>query len=193
MISTTVRGEILVCQFPQAPALEGSTNGLTIARSPMACMDAAVTKKYAGILIYFAARKIKARDTLVELCSDLNNIPITCSTRKCVSLLCRNRDLLVKLKESGLEYVDVRLPTESADPWRMWERLNALASSLRIDAHLSRLCPFLRYKPISDQNEMITCAAYRNRMVLGGQRLRDVCQAEAYLQCEFYLNPRTTT
>lgn len=193
MISPTVRGEILVCQFPQAPALEGSTNGLTMARSPMACLDAAVTRKYAGILIYFAARKIKARDTLVELCSDLNEIPITCSTRKCVSLLCRNRNLLVKLKESGVEYVDIRLPTGSADPWSMWERLNALESSLRIDFHLSRLCPFLRYKPISDQNEMITCAAYRNRMVLGGRRLRDVCQAEAHLQCEFYLNPRMTT
>jgi hypothetical protein len=193
MISPTVRGEILVCQFPQAPALECSTNGLTVARSPMACLDAAVTRKYAGILIYFAARKIKARDTLVELCSNLNEIPITCSTRKCVSLLCCNRNLMVKLKKSGVEYVDIRLPTESADPWSMWERLNALESSLRIDAHLSRLCPFLRYKPISDQNEMITCAAYRNRMVLGGRRLRDVCQSEAYLQCEFYLNPRTTT
>lgn len=193
MISQTVRGEILVCQFPQALALEGPTNGLTVAHSPIACMDAAVTKKFAGILIYFAARKIKARDTLVELCSCLNHIPITCSTRKCVSLLCRNRGLLVKLKASGIEYIDIRLPAESADPWRMWERLNALESTLRIDAHLSRLCPFLRYKPISDQNEMITCAAYRNRMVLGGRRLRDVCQSEAYWQCEFYLNPRTTT
>jgi hypothetical protein len=193
MISPTVRGDILVCQFPQALALEGPTNDLTMARSPMACMDAAVTKKYAGILIYFAARKIKARDALVELCTDLNDIPITCSTRKCVSLLCCNRNLMVKLKKSGVEYVDIRLPTESADPWSMWERLNALESSLRIDFHLSRLCPFLRYKPISDQNEMITCAAYRNRMVLGGRRLRDVCQSEAYLQCEFYLNPRTNT
>lgn len=193
MISTTVRGEILVCQFPQALALEGPTIGLTMAQSPMACMDAAVAKRYTGILIYFSTRKIRARDALVELSRDLNQNPFTCGTRKCVSLLCRNRSLLVKLKESGVEYVDVRLPTESADPWRMWERLNVLGSTLRIDAHLARLCPFLRYKPISDQNEMITCAAYRNRMVLGGRRLRDVCQAEAYLQCEFYLNPRTTT
>jgi hypothetical protein len=55
---------------------------------------------------------------------------------------------------------------------------------------LSQLCTFLNYKPISDQNELITCAAYRNRMVLGGKRLHEVCQTETHLHCEFYLNPR---
>jgi hypothetical protein len=155
-------------------------------------MDAAVSRRYAGILIYFSARKIKEREAIVELCADLNQIPITCSTQKGVSLEYRNRDLLVKLKESGIEYVDIRLQAEGVDPWRMWQRLSALDSTLWIDAHLSRLCPFLHYKPISDQNEMVTCAAYRNRMVLGGRRLREVCQTETYLCCEYYLNPRTT-
>ncbi|MCU0560128.1 MAG: hypothetical protein MUD16_08030 [Desulfobacterales bacterium] len=191
MISPTGRGEILVCQFPQALAMEGVRNGLTLARSPMACLDAAVTRQFAGILIYFATRMIKERNSLVELCADLNDIPFACSARKCVSLSGRNRDLLAQLKASGIEYVDIRLTTEPVDPWRMWERLNGSGSALRIDAHLSRLCPFLRYRPISDQSEMITCAAYRYRMVLGGRRLRDVCQSEAYLQCDFYLNPRT--
>jgi len=190
MPSTTAKEGLLVCQFSAAQILEGPTNGLTIVRSPMACMDAAVSKVYEGILIYFSARQLRVRDSLIELCADLNKNLRIRSVPKCVSLEYPHRFLLAKLREAAVEYVDIRLPTESADPWKIWERTMVQGTNLRIESHLSRLCPFLHYQPISDQNEMITCAAYRNRMVLGGRRLHEVCQTDTHLHCEYYLNPR---
>jgi hypothetical protein len=192
MPSTTAKEGLLVCQFSPVQILEGSTNGLTIVRSPMACMEAAVSKVYEGILIYFSARQIRVRDSLIELCADLNKNLRIRSVPKCVSLEYPHRFLLAKLREAAVEYVDIRLPTESADPWKIWERTMVQGTNLRIESHLSRLCPFLHYKPISDQNEMITCAAYRNRMVLGGRRLHEVCQTDTHLHCEYYLNPRVS-
>jgi hypothetical protein len=192
MLTTAAGAELLVCQFPQALVFEGPTAGLTVASSPMGCLDMAVSKRYAGIIIYFSARKIRARDALIELCADLTTLALTRATPKCVSLDCRHRALFLKLQEAGIENVEIRLPAEVVDPWKMWAGLMAHESSLRIDLHVSRLCPFLRYRPISDQSELVTCGAYSNRMVLGGSRLREVCQAETYLSCGFYMNPRTT-
>ena len=189
MGSTAANGNLLVCQFPQTLALEGSTNGLTIARSPVSCMDAAVSYAYEGILIYFSTPQIGARDSLIDLCADLNKNPLSRHTHRCVSLEYRHRGLLTKLSEVGVTYVDIRLPNEAANPWRIWERSMAWDTVLRIESHLSQLCPFLHYEPISETNELITCGAYRNRMVLGGTRLRDVCQTETHLHCEYYLNP----
>lgn len=187
---STANCGLLVCQLPPAQSLEGATNDFTIVRSPVACMDAAITKVYEGILVYFYTRQIRARDSLIELCADLNKNPLIRSVPKCVSLDDPHRLLLAKLREVGVEYVDMRPPAEVTDPWKIWERTMLQSSNLRIESLLSRLCPFLNYRPISDQSEMVTCAAYRNRMVLGGKRLHDLCQAEAHLLCEFYLNPR---
>lgn len=187
---STANCGLLVCQLPPAQSLEEAINDLTIVKSPVACMDAAITKVYEGILIYFLARQIRARDSLIELCTDLNKNPLIRSVPKCVSLDAPHRLLLAKLREVGIEYVDMRPPAEVTDPWTIWERTMIQSSNPRIEALLSRLCPFLNYMPISDQNELITCAAYRNRMVLGGKRLHEVCQAETHLHCEFYLNPR---
>jgi hypothetical protein len=186
----TVNGELLVCQFPQAKALEESTNGLTVVRSPVSCMDAAVSKEYGGIVIFFSTPLISERESLIELCAHLNSNTLTRSIRKCLLLEYQHRHLLVKLREVGVKYVDIKNTNEAANPRKIWERLNAEDSALRIESHLSRLCPFLRYRPISEQNELITCGAYRNRMVLGGRRLHEVCQTETHLYCEYYLNPR---
>jgi len=153
-------------------------------------MDAAVSKEYGGIIIFFSTRLISARDSLIELCAHLNSNALTRSIHKCLSLGYQQRVLLAKLRKAGVLHVDITHTNEAANPWRIWERLNADESALRIESHLSRLCPFLRYRPISEQNELITCGAYRNRMVLGGRRLHEVCQAATYLHCEYYLNPR---
>lgn len=183
--------ELLVCQFPQALALEGETCRLTLAPSPMSCLDEAASKRFAGILIYHSARKMRERQALIELCSGLCENPLTRFTSMGVSLDCRNRELICRLRAAGIEHLDIRLPSKAVDPRKMWERLSAHDCSLKIDFHLARLCPFLHYRPISSQSEMITCKAYCNRMVLGGRRLREVCQTESHLMCEFYRRPRT--
>jgi hypothetical protein len=153
-------------------------------------MDAALSKAFKGVLIYFSVRQIRLRELLIELCADLNRNPQMRSIPTCVSLEYPHRLLLAKLSEAGAEYVDIRPPTEAANLWKIWERTVVQGSNMRIESQLSRLCPFLHYRPINDQNELITCAAYRNRMVLGGRRLHEVCQTETYLHCEYYLNPR---
>jgi hypothetical protein len=55
--------------------------------------------------------------------------------------------------------------------------------------HLAILCPFLYYREIDSQHEMTVCGAYLDRMVLGGRRLRELCQTEDHLHCEYFLNP----
>ncbi len=51
-------------------------------------------------------------------------------------------------------------------------------------------CPFLKRRPINADEEMSVCGAYRDRLVLGGRRLREVCETDNHRYCEYFLNPR---
>jgi hypothetical protein len=59
-----------------------------------------------------------------------------------------------------------------------------------LQRYLAVLCPFLHYSRIDSQREMTVCGAYLDRLVLGGRWLREVCETEDHLHCEYFLNPR---
>jgi len=39
-------------------------------------------------------------------------------------------------------------------------------------------------------NSMTVCRAYGNRMVLGGERLHEICETSNHLHCDYFLNSR---
>lgn len=190
MLLTTVNSELLVCQFSEELVLKGSSNGLTIVRSPLSCLGSAIYEAYAAILIYFSGRKLSEREVLIELCAQLNKNAHTGDALQCVLLDCPHRSLLASLRKVGVKHVAIGLSKEATDPWRIWERCNVDDHTLQIEWQLSLLCPFLYYRSINAESELITCGAYRNRMVLGGKRLHEVCQTEGYLHCPYYLDPQ---
>lgn len=63
----------------------------------------------------------------------------------------------------------------------------------QVNLQLKRLCPYLHYSQIDSRNEMTVCGAYLDRMVLGGQRLHEICETQEHLQCEYSLNPRCSS
>ena len=63
----------------------------------------------------------------------------------------------------------------------------------QVNLQLKRLFPYLHYSQIDSRNEMTVCGAYLDRMVLGGQRLHEICETQEHLQCEYSLNPRCSS
>jgi hypothetical protein len=68
--------------------------------------------------------------------------------------------------------------------------IDELGPDDRLERHLPVLCSFLHYREIDAQHELTVCGAYRDRMVLGGFWLHEICETENHLHCEYYLNPR---
>ena len=154
------------------------------------CMDRAVEQTPAIIAVRFGPIPIREREALVELCTALKR---NSHTRNCsiVALLhSKHRRLLEDLQQADVDFVRLIGGDTKLDGARMREIVAGLGAQDRLTRHLSVLCPFLHYRCIDSQRELTTCGAYRDRMVLGGRRLREICQSENHLHCEYYLNPR---
>jgi hypothetical protein len=157
--------------------------------SPLRCLDRAVEKTPAIILVRFGNLSWRKQETLQELVAILKSNRHTRHIPVLALFNAKHRQLIAKLHQLGMDYGhyvgEITLDGE---------QIRAIIEGLGPDDSLARrldlLCPFLHYSRIDDRREMTVCGAYLERMVLGGRRLHEICQTENHLRCEFYLHPR---
>lgn len=181
--------KILVCQFDERTEIVKSDR-VTVTHSPVWCLNAATTKSYGLIILCFAARFISARSGIVDLCRCLKSHSLTHKTPIFASIDHWHRAVAEQLKEAGLDFMGVRQTQNRVNPAHVFDHIRRNAISIQIDQVMSRLCPFLNFSPLNSHSELITCGAWHNRMVLGGKRLHEVCEADSHLHCEYFIKPR---
>lgn len=163
---------------------------MAVVTSPVTCLHEATEKPYDLIVIIFDPGLLRARDALVELCAALKRNRHTMKVPLLCVLPSKHRDLLKRLQNAGVEYVVIVDPGDSI----LQSHLETFASSpseeYNIDRILSEVCPRINYFPVSRDKEILYCGAYRNRLVLGPYRLRQYCENNNHINCEYFQNPR---
>lgn len=156
------------------------------------CLDRAVETTPPLIVVRFGEIPIQGRESLVELCAALKR---NSHTRHCLVLAllhAKHRKLIEDLWQAQVDYVRYISDSEvSSDMIR--DIIRQLGPDDTLERHLLALCPFLHYGRIDSRREITLCGAYLDRMALGELRLRQICQTEEHLQCEYYLKPRPTS
>ncbi len=166
-----------------------SIPGMERLSGPIRCLDRAVAGNPAFIAVCFRPVRKRESENLVELCAALRRNPHTRKIPLIALLPCRHRELLESLENAGVEYVRHR-EQRLTDPEQMHSMMEEMGPEDSIGYHLAELCPHLRYRPMEPDQEIILCAAYLERMVLGGSRLHDICESPTHSGCEYFLKPR---
>lgn len=160
--------------------------------SPVQCLDRAITDHPDVIVVRFGDIRLRERDALVELCGVLKQNHYTKGIR-IVALLCsKHRVVIERLGNAGVDYVkflekvkpsqaSIDITTNEPEPTDL------------LNFQFEMLCPYLHYSKMDSRHEMTVCGAYLDRMVLGGQRLHELCETQGHLHCEYFLNPRTSS
>ena len=169
--------------------VDPSSPGEEWVASPIQCLNKAVEWKPSIIVVSFGQMPIREREALVELSSVLKRNSHTKQCPVLALLRSRHRKLIEDLERAEVDYVryigDAKLASSLVR-----KIIEDLGPGYRPDRHLEALCPFLHYSKVDAQHEMTVCGAYLDRLVLGGPRLHELCEAEDHLTCEYYLNPR---
>lgn len=157
---------------------------------PIECLDRAVESPPWIIVIHVALPSPDERNQVIVLCASLKRNRYTKTIPVLAVLAFRHREFIERLRMTGIEYV--RYTEEMAsDPVTMLESLKNLGMADHVNRRVEELCPFLHYHPIDSRHEIITCGAYRDRLVLGGRRLAETCLSHAHIQCEYHRYPRS--
>jgi len=160
--------------------------------SPIQCLSTALSSIPDFIVIHFGSASIQERTALVELAVALKQNCHTCESPVLALLKLKHRRLVEDLAGAGVNYLKIVGDVElSSKP--LHDFLQNLGPGDSPLQHLRILCPFIHYSKTDSRHEMSVCGAYLDRMVLGGRRLRELCQTENHIHCEYYLNPRTTS
>lgn len=101
----------------------------------------------------------------------------------------RHRVLLESFRRNGADFIAV-MNFRRLDAAGIEEAVLRLGAADSPERQLALVCPFLNYCDIDERTEMAVCGAYRNRMVLGPQRLQAWCEMAAHAHCEQFLHPR---
>ena len=182
------RPRFLVCD-PTTNVAQVSSLDEPWVSSPIRCLGEAVDRKPLIIVVRFGTMAIREREGLVELCAELKR---NSQTRKCrvLGLLSsKHRKLLEDLNRAGVDYVQY-VEDVPLDSMQVREIIDGLREDDHLESPLASLCPFLHYSQIDSDRELTVCRAYLGRMVLGGRWLKEVCQTEEHLHCEYCLSPR---
>lgn len=100
------------------------------------------------------------------------------------------RELIDRLYEAGVDFVRV-YPAGDID-WdtliEQWE--NGVSGEQSTAELLARLCPYMHDNRVEGTPGLVTCAAYRNRLVLGPKRLTSLCETPEHRECTYFKAPR---
>lgn len=180
---------ILVCPVESNQKI-AEAGKVTIARSLPACFNGAASRKFDLIVINVPNDRETIRNRIMDLCRGLRSHPETQDIPTIISMEFINREMTIKLADTGIRFMDIREKGAAIDPEHLLHLIHRVDPCVRIDLILRRLCPFLDHRQLDDACALTTCRAYRNRMVLGGKRLHEVCESGTYLYCDYYLHPR---
>ena len=161
-------------------------DGVQTVRTALACLNLATRSRLDLILVHGAVNNASDRATLIELVDCLRHHPASRETPLLITLDRWHRAVLAELQEAGLELVNVRGPGQGLDPLELYHQATRYGLGFDIRHALSRLCPHLNCAMFDGGTELVTCGACHNRMVLGGERLRSVCQVSAYRHCAYF-------
>lgn len=157
--------------------------------SPLMCLSRAVDEKPEVIVVRMGKGTLLMREASVELCMALKRNVHTNSIPILVLLHSKQRKLLEKLKQAGVEFIKYcdETPLDFEKTRRIIEFFQP---EDMLKFHLEKLCPFLNYRRIDARHEMTVCGAYLDRMVLGGKRLREICHTRDHHHCIYFLHPK---
>lgn len=186
------KNKILICRPTEKFEIQ-KMQGVTIAGDPLTCLSTATEKHFGLIIICFSVRMIPAWESLLTLCECLTknthtkNIPVLGFSDV------PHRGLICKMADAGVKYAKIQESAALIDPEALLYLVQINTPSVQIKKILNLFCPFLDYAPIDDRCELITCKGYRNRLVLGGARLHEVCETGNHLHCDYFINAKVIT
>ena len=165
-----------------------STEGERVG-SRLSCLSRAMGEQPEIIVIRMGKGSLHMHEEIVELCTVLKRNSHTNSIPILVLLHSKHRKLLEKLNQAGVEVIKYCDDTP-LNPEKTRRLIEKFQPEDLLPFQLERLCPFLNYEKIDTWREMTVCGAYLNRMVLGGQRLRDICHTTDHHHCIYFRHPR---
>jgi hypothetical protein len=192
MTASSGQKSTLVCQLAGKKEMVG-TEKVCIVHTPQSCLSKATESNFGLIIVLFSIRPVSAQESIIELCTYLKNNLWTKETPLFGLMDMPQRNMTLKLQNAGVDFIKIFSDETPIDPGYLNNIVREKDVRFYTGRFLDRLCPFLNYNPIDDQTELITCAAYKNWMVLGGKRLREICENDHHFHCEYYidyLNPR---
>jgi hypothetical protein len=155
--------------------------------SPIQCLDKAVEKNPEIIIVRFGKMPFRGREALGEQIASLK--PNSRSQRSPVLALLHSthRKLIEALARAKADYIR-HVGDDKLDSNQLQQIVHGLGPDDRLERHLAMVCPFLHYSKVDAQHEIKVCGAYLDRMALGGRRLNELCQTDAHLRCQYFLN-----
>lgn len=177
----------LVCQLENELKVSNPEE-TKVTHTPLACLNEATQKEFALILIRFSPHLVSSRGEAIELCSCLKTNPLTRQSIIVVSMDRAHRETILCIQKIGVRFMSVSSSAKTISLGELILAVEQLDARFRTNHILSKLCPYIHYTPITDNCELITCQAYGNQMVLGGKRLREICESPDHHYCEYYLN-----
>lgn len=157
--------------------------------TPARCLERVGEGDVRAVAIVFGSGSDTRRATLLEFVSILKNNAKTGDLTVVAVVPARHRLLLEALKREGADFVFI-FSESTANSFCVDDMLGGLTAKNRPEHILKEICPHLNYSAIDSRREISLCGAYRNRMVLGGSRLHNICETNEHIGCEYYLNPR---
>ena len=168
-----------------APADWRDQAGLWVSDDPVAFLSRATQGHASGLVVYVSGADLGQRKKAVELCEALARHPLSGPLPLVAVVSQRHRGLLASLAEAGVRWVvfrpaGARLPVVPPP-----EHPGQSLAQVLLD-----ICPFLNHQPVDDTHELAYCGAYLNRLVLGRDRLLELCEHPSHQACPYFLAPR---
>lgn len=189
MLLKSLTQSILMYQPRQNSGVINSDE-VQITSTVLNCMCEATSRDFGLIIICLPIDMFLLRQIILDLCLCLKNHPQTKNIPIAVSVDRWHRAITIKLANAGVNFMDKRAPNAPIDPEYLFHQVQFGNPSIRINRILDKLCPWIHYQSIDDRCELTTCKAYKNRMVLGGRRLHEVCETDDHIYCDYFLCPR---
>ncbi|MFH1059054.1 MAG: hypothetical protein V1797_10330 [Pseudomonadota bacterium] len=169
---------------PNLPADQPHGELLTYCDSPLDFLAKVAISSPQSLVVFVEGDSLKERDAVLDFCAGLRGHPTTSNLPLVCVLHARHRRLLEQLSQAGVEKVAFR---SQKAPLPVGPGLKNLGEPL--EEILTQTCPYLQHLPVDRRKEMAYCGAYRNRLVLGRDRLLDVCENPSHQSCPFFLSP----
>ena len=170
---------------PAPPADWSGVPGIWVSGNPVEFLERATRGSAGGLVVYVQGGSLRQRQEAVELCAALGRHPVASRLPLAAVVSQRHRGLLASLELAGVKRVVFR-PAGAKLPVRPGPENSGQSLAMVLD----EICPFQNHQPVDQQRELAYCGAYLNRLVLGRDRVLDVCENPSHRVCPFYLAPR---